>query len=59
MIVRWDSGNTEREMYPSTTISTTCCTWTNTGSDLGLQGERLVMNYQSHVTVCPRHDKYV
>jgi len=59
MILRWDSGSTERETCPSTTLSTTCLTWTNPGSHLGLYGERPVTNCLSHGTGCPRHDKYL
>jgi len=50
MILRWDSGSTERETCPSTTLSTTCLTWTNLGPDLGRHGERPVTNYPSHGT---------
>ena len=50
MILRWDSGSSERETCPSTTLSTTCLKWTNTKSDLDLHVERPVTNYPSHGT---------
>jgi len=40
MILRWDSGHNGRKTHPITSLSTTCLTWTNPGSDLGLHGER-------------------
>jgi len=47
MIVRWDSGSSERETCPITSLSITCLTWTKPGSDLGLHGERPVTNFQT------------
>jgi len=64
MILRWDSGSTERETCPITSLSTICLTWTNPGPDLSLHGERSVTNYLSHGTGCPKQqqmlsDKYL
>jgi hypothetical protein len=50
MILRWDSGSTERKTRPSAALSTTGLTWTKLVSDLGLHGERSVTTYRNHGT---------
>jgi hypothetical protein len=62
--MRWDSGSTERETCPSTTLSTTCLTCNIPGLDLGLHGKRTVTNYLSHRTSSQKQqqmllDKYL
>jgi hypothetical protein len=41
--------NSEENMF-SATLPTTKPTWTNSGANLGLHGERLVTNHLSHDT---------
>ena len=47
MILRWDSGSTEKETCHITTLSTLSLTWTNPGSDLDLHGDRPVTTTQA------------
>jgi len=51
MILTRETRNTETKTCPSATLSTTNPAWTSVGFNLGLCGERAVINHLNHDTV--------
>jgi hypothetical protein len=55
MILTEENGRTRRKTCPSPTMFTTNPTWTDSGANPGLPGERLATNRLSHDTAKNRN----